>query len=242
VFDVPSGRQRAVQAEIASVATDRRVLTTTSDGRVLVLKSDADHAWVDAYEKLGLRPLGSVMEKPGCGDRLLASGHRVAIVCLATGEIAVDDLHGNHAAIDGSLPNLVAVAVADDGTLYVATADQHLAAVAAGATKLASVPWPREWSGTVLPDGLAVAMGGAFAVVAERNDDGAWLRVLARNDGAQRWSVRLAGAPQGGVIAMWPFGYYTMAGTVRHVDLNSGLLETMTEVGEGAIPGAVVNG
>jgi hypothetical protein len=41
---------------------------------------------------------------------------------------------------------------------------------------------------------------------------------------------------------MWPFGYYTMSGTVRHVDLNTGLLETMAEVGEGAIPGAVVNG
>jgi hypothetical protein len=41
---------------------------------------------------------------------------------------------------------------------------------------------------------------------------------------------------------MWPFAYYTVDGSVRHVDLTSGLLETMAEVGAGAIPGAVVNG
>jgi hypothetical protein len=95
-----------------------------------------------------------------------------------------------------------------------------------------------------MADGLAVAMGGPVnhAVIAERNDDGTWLRILATSNTTQRKSLRLAGAPQGGVIAMWPFGYYTMGGTVRHVDLNTGLLETMAEVGEGAIPGAVVNG
>ncbi len=240
VFDVPSGSERAVRAGITGVAADRRALSTADDGRVLVLKADRRHAWVDAYDALALRPLGAVMEKPGCGDRLLASGSQVAIVCLATGEIAIDDLHGNHAAIDAALPNLVAAAMADDGTMYVATADQHLAAVAGGATKLVSIPWPSEWAGTVLADGLAVVQGGASAVIAERTDDGAWLRIFARNMD-QRKSLRLAGAPQGGVLTMWPFAYYTVDRTVRHVDLNSGLLETMTEVGAGAVPGAVVN-
>jgi hypothetical protein len=59
---------------------------------------------------------------------------------------------------------------------------------------------------------------------------------------AQRRSFRLAGVPQGGIVALWPFAYYTVANTIRHVDLNSGLLETMAEVGAGAVPGAVVNG
>jgi hypothetical protein len=48
--------------------------------------------------------------------------------------------------------------------------------------------------------------------------------------------------PQGGILALWPFAYYTVDRTVRHVDLSSGLLETMTEVGAGAVAGAVVNG
>jgi hypothetical protein len=241
-FDVPTGSERAVEAELAGVATDQRGLATAVDGRVLVLKSDAQHAWVDAYAAQTLRPQGAVMDKPGCGDRLLASARRIAIVCLATGEIAVDDLHGNRAAIDGARPSLVAAAMADDGLLYVVTADQHLASVPARATKLASVNWPSEWSGEVLPEGLAIAPGGDAVVIAQRTDNGAWLRVLGMHNVAQRKSLRLAGVPQGGIVAMWPFAYYTVAATVRHVDLNSGLLETMAEVGAGAVPGAVVNG
>jgi hypothetical protein len=41
---------------------------------------------------------------------------------------------------------------------------------------------------------------------------------------------------------MWPFACYAVGGTIRHVDLTSGLLETMAEVGSGAVPSAVVNG
>jgi hypothetical protein len=241
-FDVPSGSQRAVQAGIGDVAADRRALSSLSDGRVLVLKSNADRAWVDAYAAVTLRPLGAVMDKPGCGDRLLTSASRIAIVCLATGEIAVDDLRGNHAAIDGALPSLVAAAMADDGMLYVATADQHLAAVAAGASKLASLRWPVEWSGTILPDGLAIAPEGDATVIAERTNDGAWLRVFGTSAPAERRSLRLAGVPRGGIVTMWPFVYYAVDSTIRHIDLTNGLLETMGEPGAGAEPGAVVNG
>jgi hypothetical protein len=241
-FDVATGTERAVESGLAGVASDRRGLVIAADGRVLVLKSDARHAWVDAYAAQTLRPLGAVMDKPGCGDRLLASAVRMAIVCLATGEIAVDDLPGNAAAIDGALPTLVAAAMADDGVLYVATADQHLATVPARATRLVSVDWPSQWSGEVLPDGLTIASGGPVLVIAQRSAGEAWLRVVGLSDMAQRRSFRLAGVPQGGIVALWPFAYYTVAATVRHVDLNSGLLETMGEIGGGAVPGAVVNG
>jgi hypothetical protein len=241
-FDVPTGTERAALGGIADVAQGGHALSMATDGRVLVLKADTGHAWVDAYEAVTLRPLEPVMEGSGCGDRLLTSGSRLAIVCRSTGEIAVDDLRGTHTKIDGGLSNLVAAALGDDGTLYVATADQHLARLAASASKLVSLAWPSEWSGTVLGDGLALAQGGASAVIAESSDDGAWLRVFATNNMAQRKSLRLAGAPQGGVLTLWPFAYYAVDATVRHVDLTSGLLETMTEVGAGARPGAVVNG
>ena len=59
---------------------------------------------------------------------------------------------------------------------------------------------------------------------------------------AHRKSLRLAGVPRGGVIALWPFAYYTVETSVRHVDLTSGSLETMTEVGADVVPAAVVNG
>jgi hypothetical protein len=240
VFDVSTGSERAARTGVTGVTADRRALSTVSDGRVLVLKSDSRHAWVDAYEALALRPLGVVLEKPGCGDRLLAKGNRVAIVCLTTGEILIDD-RGNRATISDPLPRQVAAAMDDDGTLYVATADQQLAAVALGTTKLVGLPWPSEWSGTILADGLATVAQGAAVIIAERTDDGAWLRVVEQTHRAQRKSFRLAGVPQGGILAMSPFAYYAVDRTIRHVDLNTGLLETMTDVGPGAIPGAVAN-
>ena len=98
------------------------------------------------------------------------------------------------------------------------------------------------WSGSILPDGLAIAQGSDWAVIAQRNGDDAWLRAVVPTTMGQRRSLRLAGVPRGGVLAIWPFAYYTVDATIRHVDLTSGLLETMAEVGAGAVPGAVVNG
>ena len=245
-FDLMTGSERASRTDIGRVASPQRAIATTIDGRVLVLKADAHHAWIDAYEPLTLEPQGTVMEKAGCGDRLLASGSRVAIVCLATGRIAVDALRGGGTSlIEGSLPNLAGAAMADDGTIYAGSADRQLAVVSPNASKLSPLPWPSEWTGTVLPDTLAVATGSPSVVLAELADDGAWLRVFASNNISQRQSLRLSGrltgAPQFGVVAMYPFAYFTSGGSVRHVELNSGMLETMTEVGPGATMVAVVN-
>lgn len=244
-FDL-SGVERASRSDIGSVASTQRALALAIDGRVLVLKSDARHAWVDAYASLTLKPQGTVMEQAGCGDRLLASGSRVAIVCLTTGRIAVDGLRGGGTTVvDGALPGLAGAAMADDGTIYAVTTDQRLAVVAPNSTKLSPLPWPGEWRGTVLPDTLSVATGSGSVVLAELADDGAWLRVFASNNLAQRLSLRLAGrlegAPQFGVLALSPFAYFTSGGDVRHVELSTGMLETMTTVGQGATVVAVVN-
>ena len=246
-FDV-SGVERASRNDIGSVASTQRAIALTIDGRVLVLKSDARHAWVDAYESLTLKPQGTVMEKAGCGDRILASGSRVAIVCLAAGQIAVDTLRGSGTAqIDGpkDLGPLAGATMADDGTIYAVTADRRLAVVSPSATKLSPLPWPSEWSGTVLPDTISVATGSSTVVLAQLADDGAWLRTFAANNLSQRQSLRLAGrlggAPQFGLLALAPFAYFTSGGSVRHIELSSGMLETMTEVGQGATVVAVVN-
>jgi hypothetical protein len=244
-FDA-SGVERASRSDIGTVASTVRSLAVAIDGRVLVLKADARHAWVDAYESLTLKPQGTLMENGGCGDRLLASGTRVAIVCLATGQIAVDDLHGGGAFVaDGALPGLAGAAMAEDGTIWVVTADRQLAALPFSAVGLRKLVWPTAWTGTVLPDSIAVATGEDSVVVAQTDTDGSWLRVLASNVVAPRTSLRLAGrlegAPQFGVLALSPFAYYTSGGSVRHVELTSGMLETMTDVGQGATVVAVVN-
>jgi len=245
-FDLQTGIERASRADLGSVASLRRAIATVGDGRVLVLKADARHAWIDAYERLTLKPLGTVMEKPGCGDRLLASQGRLAIVCLATGEIAVDALRGaGTAMIDPPMPGLAGAAIAQDGTIYAVTAARQLAIVAPGVTFFSPVQWPTAWTGTVLPDGIAVATGAESAVIAQTDTDGSWLRVLATNVLAPRASMRLAGrltgAPQGGVMALYPFAYFASGDSVRHVQIDSGMLETMTELGQGATIAAVVD-
>jgi hypothetical protein len=246
-FDV-SGVERASRSDIGSVASTHRSLAVTIDGRVLVLKSTTPRIWVDAYEPLTLKPQGALFETTGCGDRLLSSGSRIAIVCLATGQITIDDLHGGGVfKVDGSLPNLAGVTMAGDGTIYAVATDRRLAVVAPNATKLSPLPWPSEWTGTMLADTLAVTSGssGYTVMLAQLADDGAWLREFASNNVTQRQSLllagRLTGAPQFGLLALGPFAYFTSGGDVRHVELTTGMLETMTTVGQGATVVAVVN-
>ena len=240
-FDVATGAQRAVAFSGFAPASDHAIATAV-DGRLLVLHADARHAWVEAFEYVTLEPKGTVMEKPGCGDRLLASGNRVAIVCLATGEIAIDALRGGGTTlVAGALPKLAGATITGDGAIYVVTADQQLEVVARDGTKLTAMPWPSEWSGTVLPDAIAASAGAPSVAIAERASDGAWLRIFQTNNLQQRLSVRLSEVPQGGIVALYPFAYYGVGSTVRHVDMGSGLLETMTDVGAGARPLAVVN-
>ncbi len=242
VFDVTSGNQRGAQTGVQDVVDDPRAMQTSADGRVYVLKSDADHAWVDGYNDYTMRPLGAVMDKPGCGDRLVISGWRAALLCLDAGEVAIGDLRGHHDAIDGSLRNVVGAGMANDGALYLVSADQRLGVVRTGATKVVSLPWPEDWSGVVVPDGLSFPNNGTLGTLTQQTDDGVWVRVFVSNTMETGPSFRLAGLPRGGVLMMWPFGYYTVGSTIRHVDLTTGLLETMTDVGADAAPGAVVNG
>jgi hypothetical protein len=92
---------------------------------------------------------------------------------------------------------------------------------------------------------VAVANGADSVVFAQTDTDGSWLRVLASNVVAPRVSLqlagRLAGAPQFGVVALAPFAYFASGGDVRHVELTTGMLETMTTVGQGATVVAAVD-
>jgi hypothetical protein len=241
-FDFAQGKERAVLGEISDVADSGLALATATDGRVLVLKSDERRTWVDAYDPLTLQPVGSVLETPGCGDRLLTSRSRIVVVCLSTGAIGSVNVLGTPATIDGAPPSLTAAAMADDGALLLISAEPRLMTLAAGATRITSSSWPFDWSGSVLPDTLAVAQAADMAMFAQRTETTTWLRVFAPHNTIQRQSFRLDGVPHGRILALWPFAYFAVDRSIRHVDLASGLLETMADIGPGAVPGAVVNG
>ena len=244
-FDLQTGTERASRSDIDAVASPVRALASIGDGRVFVLKSDARHAWIDAYEQLSLRPLGMVAEKPGCGDRLLASDARVAIVCRATGEIAVNSLRGGAtAAVDAPIAGLVGAAMTQGGAIFTVTADRKLSTVASDSVNVRPLAWPTVWTGTVLPDGIALATGPDSVIFAQQDTDGPWLRVLALSVFAPRASLhlssRISDTPQTGILALYPFAYFTSGGSVRHVEIESGMLETMTELGPSATIAAVV--
>ena len=135
--------------------------------------------------------------------------------------------------------------MADEGTIYAVTADRRFATAGYGDTTLRPIPWPTAWTGTVLPDGLAIANASGLAVIAQTDTDGSWLRVMAMRTSApqasQRLAGRLTGEPQFGIMAFYPFAYFTSGGSVRHVQIETGMLETMTELGQGATIAAVVD-
>jgi len=250
-FDVPNGTERASSAgiagarvDIANVASDRHALATAIDGRVLVLKSDGTRAWVDAYEALSLRPLGTLFAGPngGCADRLLSSGSRIAVLCDRSGDIAYLDVRGDRGIVEGTLPGIVAATMTEDGTIYLGTGDGALASVPIGGTKkVARISWPSDWARTLLPDALAVSQG--WLLVAQQGD-APYLRMFQLSDQSHRQSTLLSGTPQGGILALWPFVYYTQIADrcVHHVDLIQGLLEVMRcDIGTNARPGAVAN-
>lgn len=241
VFDVPTGAERLSLSGITSVPPGNHALGVASDGRVLVLKSNGRDGWVDSYHADTLQPTGVVLHGQGCSDRLLAAGIRVAIICSSTGQVALGTRDGATASIDAPLPEVIGAAMASDGTLFLVTADEHLVTVAPDSTTPVATTWPRAWSGRVVADGLAIVQAGSQLAIAETASDGAWLRMMAVPAGTQQRSFYLAGAPNGGVVAMWPFAYYAVGSTIRHVDLTSGLLETMAEIGPAAAAAAVVN-
>ena len=242
IFDLSSGTERSALEGMTDVPAGGHVLGAGADGSVLVLKSDASHAWIDSYQPDALQSPGTIMQGAPCSDRLLTSASRIAMVCSRTGEVALGTLHGSSARIDWAVTDIVGAAMGGDGTLYLVTADEHLASLPPGSSTFVPVAWPNEWTGSVVADGLAVVQTGTQIVIAQTNEGGAWLRVTKTNDMSHQQSVQLAGVPNGGIVAMWPFAYYAVNTTIRHVDLTNGLLETMAEVGPEAAAVAVVNG
>lgn len=236
-FDVAGGTERSRNNEIVGVASDRRALAAVAN-KVLVLKADATHAWVDSYEALTLKSLGTIAEKPGCADRLLATVARIALLCRADGTMSLGHAVGDGRPVDRALPHIVGATMMEDGTVYVATAERTLAAVPTGSAKLSDLPWPSDWMGAVLPDSLAAT--GGWIVLAQQADV-PYARLFMGSNMGIRQSWRLSGTPQGGFLALWPFGYYTVDRSMRHVDLSTGLLETMVDVGANAVPGAVAS-
>lgn len=250
VFDVAAGGELASQADdgvpaMLVAGRGRGALAEDANGRLLVLKVDGRSAWVDAYDGASLRLVARRLveavpdgnEPAPCAERLVVAGSRILLVCLRNG-IATVATPGGGAPVRVRLaPGEIAGAVAVSG------GDSVVAVTPAGQ----AYRWRRAdlevepygtaaGSGPVPRDGIAVAED---QVVVARGGDTPSVQILP-SVGASR-PLPVPAAPTGGLLASSPFAYFTSAGALYHVDLNTGNVERMTGGFENdAVPAALV--
>lgn len=248
-FEVASGKELASSRDddvpaMLVAGPGRGALAADASGRILVLKADGRTAWIDAYDGASLRLVQRRLVEalpsgrgPACAERLVLAGPRVALVCLRDGSATVATLGGGAAVPARLASGEIAGAAASsfgDSILAVTPAGevyrwQPAAAEAALYGKAAGEgPVPRDGL-AVVEDQVVVARGGSAPSVQ-----------IVTLYGASR-PLPVPAAPAAGLLASSPFAYFTRAGTLYHVDLNTGNVERMTGGFEDdAAPAAIV--
>lgn len=229
-FDAATGVELAA-ARVADLelADDIAMVQDRPDRVLLLLKAGAG-VRVEAIRTFPIVALGGIYKSP-CGDRLLASASRIAIICSATGMINLGS-RSAAGAIEGpqggdliSVPGapIVASTMLADGTLVVGTAAGTLHRIVGGASTL--VAGPELPGGTTL---LSVAAADAerFVVFARSAGQGGASAYDARS-GALTVGPLSVAVRAGRTVARWPFAYFVGERGLWHVDLRSGMTERM---------------
>lgn len=210
-----------------------------TDQAVYVLLEAGQGVRVDAFSAAALGQVGAVV-KSDCGDRVLASTTRIAIVCLAAGWLTIATTPeggqlprptnpSTSATRVGDGRELAGAAMLPDGTIFAARPDGSLLRVKAAASQIETLDSYPPGAGGVLRDGVAIA--DAERIVIARRGKNAIVQVHSSADGRLVHGLyRLPAEPTSGVLALWPFAYFTTGRGVWHVDLQNGLLETMVTV------------
>jgi hypothetical protein len=204
----------------------------TQDGadRPLVLLETGAGVRVEAFRSSPLTSLGAIYKAP-CGDRLLASPVRIAIICSSTGMMSIGSvvadgsIHGPQGGLI-TVPGapVVASAMFSDGTILLGTARGIVYKVAGHSTDVVTAFEAPE--GSLVSDGIAAADGRLAVIFTRSGDEGAasvhHVRTGSRVDGP--WRVQVRG-PR--ALALWPFAYFVGERGLWHVDLRNGLVERM---------------
>jgi hypothetical protein len=203
-------------------------------GRLLALYADGEKRTVEAYEPSSLRPLGKRFESL-CGDRLLAGGDRVAVACLAAGELVVSDRGTKAAVLNAGLGPLVAAAMSADGTTLVGRDDGTLGWMHAQMHDIVKIDPFR--TARLVADGIASPEPQKFAVALATTDREIG---ISETRSTQRYiSLPATMLPTGGILAQGQFAYWTSGRAAMHIDLQQGFSETMITLNEGLLPGGV---
>ncbi len=181
-------------------------------------------------EAVGTSPFArlSAVSKAACGDRLLASASRIAIVCDQAGIVWIDTLVGQVTPISVTGAPIVAAAILADGAIVVGTSSGTLYRIPAGSTTLLLVQ--RSSADPIVDDGIAAADGQRFVVLGGapgRSSVTAY--VLGGWGGSGPFAVATRA---GGAVALWPDAYFGTRGGIWHVDLQNGLVGERRALGD----------
>jgi len=210
-----------------------------TSSRLLALFADGDKRVVEAYEAYSLRPLGQRFESL-CGDRLFAGGSRVAVACLASGEIVISDNGAKAFPVRTGLGALLAAAVSGDGTTLAGREDGTLARIPSTAVTPEKIEPFRP--ARLAPDGIAAYDPQSFAVALLTTDATLGISELR---GSLRYvsfpaGDRIKEIPVGGLVAQGQFAFWSNGREARHIDLQQGFAETMAVLsGSRVLPGGV---
>ncbi len=240
-FDVGSGTERATVldrgGELLRTPIGRGAMAHDARlGRLLVLKQRGDGVGVDAYDDFTLRPFGTISKKAGCADTMLASPARFAVVCKSVAELTVGTDQGIEYVRAQPTPGLVGAAMTADGTILLVTRDGVIRRVAAGGTRVETLPG--DALGRIAPDGVAFDGGRLVVALAEEDERGS-VAVLPARAGLVPLVLRLP-KHSGGLLVQGRFAYFLTAKGIQHIDLDTGLVEVMAgPFDKDASPGAV---
>lgn len=234
-FDVLTGELRAERREPLDghpvVRTGgARGAVAVDQQRVLVLRAATSGLLVHAYDAVSLQPLDTPAKNEGCAQRILASAHGYALVCLGGEGVYLfwDDGARQGGGIASVAGPLVGAAMSSEGRIATAQASGDVHLVRPRNTSAERFE-PRNWVKAPLArDGIAWADEFTL-VIAEGTAESAIPRIRVVDVTTLRVRLFDISATANGILAWGPFAYWVDAGGsgIYHVDLASGLVERM---------------
>lgn len=242
-IDVASGNTtyESRQPDAAALApgiAGRGAVAVDGTGRLLVARIGTGSAWADTFDATTLRPLGRIGDPRACADVVLAAARRVAFVCASHSLITVIDGASAPVTLGLNTDALAGAVILADGTIVATGIDGALYRIRAGAGQAESMSLlqaagaaPR----TVPAGGIATIDADRVALL--RRGGTTTVTVIRVSLGAIEGSERTLGDdPRDGIAGLWPFVYFTSGVAVRHIDAQTGIVETMTTLdGPGGI-------
>ena len=241
-FDIATGTERASRIvpgalPVATGSGHGTLAIDRSTDELFALVRQGPTMSLEQFEGSTLRPVKRLLADLGCGDRLVAGGGRVAMACLGEGGLVVSDIARSRKL--NAKEALVSLAIAPNGTVLAASAEGRLFRLPPGADQLETIETIRERGTRLVPDGIAAQADCCFVLGLLDRVANAQVRIIT--GGFTLLLFPEGDPPSGGILFQAPFAYYTSGTQARHIDVQQGFGEVMTNFQGPVLPGAVAD-